>query len=37
MNDEARMIQNKTDIHEFKEKIWAHTASSKATRLFVAR
>ena len=30
-------MSEKTDIHEFKEKNWAHRASSKATSLFLSK
>jgi len=35
--EQGKKIQGKTDIHESKEKIRAHRASSKVTRLFLTK
>ena len=37
LQTQKNKFQKKTDIHEFKDKIQAHRASSKATRLFLTK
>ena len=37
LHTQKKKCQTKTDIHESKEKILAHRASSKATRLFLTK